>query len=127
MSMDRDAAGSWTTSAGSVAGRSAVIGVPSEQVAAEQVARVRGLHVRAGVDDDVPATCVRRVLHADRRPDVGVALAVGDDLVQGEHGLADRNAAEHRVAGITAAGYCGGPGVRPGPRWFLSKRVGGRP
>src|SRR5215469_15663239 len=85
MSVAREAAGSSTTWPSSpVFSSGGVIRYLKEEVPAEEVAGAAALHVRTGVDDDVPALSHRRVLDVERRPGVGLALAVGDHLVQGE-------------------------------------------
>src|ERR1043165_9629528 len=85
MSAARRATGSSTTSASccSPAGRSGVISA-LEQVSAEQIFRVRTLHVRSRVDNRVPLGPGRRIGDVERGLRVGDALAVGDHLVEGE-------------------------------------------
>src|SRR5690242_1855426 len=95
MSVAREAAGSWTTSPGPSDRSSAVIVRLEEEVAAEEIAGVRSLHVRPRVHDHVPVPACRRIFLEERRPDVGLPLAVRDDLVQGELDRAARLAAAH--------------------------------
>src|SRR5438093_10428047 len=83
MSVARDAAGSSTTSAVSPTGSSGVTRC-LEEISADEVARVRALHVRPCVHDRVPAHANWRIGLVQRGLCVGGALAVGDDLVQGE-------------------------------------------
>src|SRR5438105_8332858 len=107
MSVARGAAGSSTTSPGPPGCSAAVIpapGRPLEEVAAEEVVGARALHVRPGVYHDIPAPGAPRELLVEKGPDVGVALAVGDDLVQGELDRAVRLAA----AGVDVGHVVGG-------------------
>src|SRR5439155_14068001 len=83
MSVARDAAGSSTTSAAWPA-RSSGLMPGLEEIAAHQVARARALHVRSGVDDDVPLAACGRIGDVQGRPGVRHSLAVDEDLVQGE-------------------------------------------
>src|SRR5438270_12999931 len=83
MSVAREATGSWMTSPRSRAGSSGVTR-DLEEVAAKKVVGVRPLHVGAGVDDHVPVPGRRRIVLVQRRRRVGIALAVGDDLVERE-------------------------------------------
>src|SRR6266850_8094160 len=91
MSAARAAAGSWSTfsvssdpTACSSGGRSRFMPL-REEIPAEQVRGVRALHVGTRVDDDIPGAVRRGIGHPlDGRLDVRLALAVGDDLVQGK-------------------------------------------
>src|SRR6266851_7440749 len=84
MSVARGAAGSSTTRPSSPAFSSAVMAY-LEQVSAEEIFRAAALHVGPGVDHHVPSLARRRELDVvERRPTVGLALAVRDHLVQGE-------------------------------------------
>src|SRR5207237_5266540 len=107
MSVARGAAGSSTTSPGPPGCSCAVIpapGRPLEEVAAEEVIGARALHVRPGVHHDIPAPGAPRKLLVEKGPGVGFALAVGDDLVQGELDRAVRLAA----AGVDVGHVVGG-------------------
>src|SRR2546430_16505840 len=97
MSVARDAAGSSTTSAASP-GRSSGLMPGLEEIAAHQVARARALHVRSGVDDDVPLAACGRIGDVQGRPDVRHPLAVDEALVQGESDPTQAMAAPDMVA-----------------------------
>src|SRR5256885_13554555 len=90
MSVAREAAGSWTTSAGSLARSSGVMPC-LEEIAAHQIARACALHVRSGVDDDVPRAAGGRIGDVvERRLGVRCSLPVGNHLVQRERDAAPR-------------------------------------
>src|SRR2546422_3798111 len=89
MSVAREAAGSSTTSAGSLALSSGVMPC-LEEVAAHQVARARALHVGPRVDDDVPLAARGRIGDVEGRPGVRRSQTVGDDLIQRERDDAPR-------------------------------------
>src|SRR6266851_8044520 len=94
MSVARGAAGSSTTRPSSPAFSSAVMAYLEEQVSAEEIFRAAALHVGPGVDHHVPSLVRRRELDVvERRPSVGLALAVRDHLVQGELDAAPLRAA----------------------------------
>src|SRR2546427_926715 len=100
MSVARVALGSSTTSPGSE-GAPVSLEVPcsvvivglGEKVPAEQIRRVRTLHVRSRVDDHIPRPGRRRVSRGESRSRVGLAIPIGDDLVQGQRYVADLLAA----------------------------------
>src|SRR5207244_13553777 len=81
MSVAREAAGSSTTSAGSLALSSGVMPC-LEEVAAHQVARARALHVGSRVDDDVPLPARGRMAEAEGPTGVRPSQTLGDDLIQ---------------------------------------------
>src|SRR5437879_12101442 len=88
MSVARVALGSSTTSPGSEGAPvslelpcSVVIVGLGEKVPAEQIRRVRTLHVRSRVDDHIPRPGRRRESSGERRSRVGSVIRRGDELV----------------------------------------------
>src|SRR2546426_1179843 len=134
MSVAREAAGSSTTSAGSLALSSG--GMPClEEVAAHQVARARALHVGSRVDDGVPLAARGRIGDVEGRPGVRRSQAVGDGVEPASppHAaahvaiaaiasdvMAHPNAVLHRVPGIPVQVTGGGWDLIPAspPHWL---------
>ena len=74
---------------------------PLGQVAAEQVFRVRALHVRSRVDHRVPLAARGRVGGAEHGHGVGVSLPVRDHLLERERdSAAPRARAEVNVGDV---------------------------